>query len=536
MREQQHHQPLSRLWPFKNIFYGWAIVGTSVVVTFAQVSMYGPVLSVFVTPIEEELGWARWETAMAFTIGSLGGSIGSAAVGHLLDRYGARTAVVVAGMIVTAALLGLAVMQEVWQFWLFFGVGRTAALTGVNLGLTVALGNWFIRKRGRAVSFMSIGLRAGQALVPLVIVTPLILAYSWRHAYFALALMAFLFIALPGWLIIRRRPEDYGLLPDGGRGPGEVPASAGTTNSGAGTTNSGAGTTNGGAGTTNSGAGTTNSGAGTTNGGAGTTNSGAGTTNSGGGTTNGGAGTTNSGAGTTNGGAGTTNSGGGTTNGGGGTTNSGAGTTNSGAEMTDGEVSFTLAEAKRTPAFWLLTIATMTVIFAQTAVNVHAVPSVEDRGVSQAFSGAFVFIIMGTAALSAYGWGALMDKFHVRWGTAIATVFSAVAMIILMFADNILMASIFGVLFGLGTGGWTIAQTMLFANYFGRRHLGAIRGLSQLLSAPLSSFGAVLAGVIQTATGSYTLAFLIFFGALVIVVLALLLATPPRKPVGSPSA
>ncbi|MCY4447462.1 MAG: MFS transporter [Chloroflexi bacterium] len=432
MREQQHHQPLSRLWPFKGIFYGWAIVSTSVVVTFAQVSMYGPVLSVFVTPIEEELGWERWETAMAFTIGSLGGSIGSAAVGHLLDRYGARTAVVVAGMIVTAALLGLAVMQEVWQFWLFFGVGRTAALTGVNLGLTVALGNWFIRKRGRAVSFMSIGLRAGQALVPLVIVTPLILAYSWRHAYFALALMAFLFVALPGWLIIRRRPEDYGLPPDGVQ-PGEAALQA------------------------------------------------------------------------------------------------------PGAPPPDpdGEVSFTLAEAKRTPAFWLLTIATMTVIFAQTAVNLHAVPSVEDRGVSQAFSGAFVFIIMGTAALSAYGWGALMDKFHVRWGTAIATVFSAAAMIILMFADNILMASIFGVLFGLGTGGWTIAQTMLFANYFGRRHLGAIRGLSQLLSAPLSSFGAVLAGAIQTATGSYTLAFLIFFGALVIVVLALLLATPPRKPVGS---
>lgn len=429
MREQQH-QPLSRLWPFKNVFYGWAIVGTSVVVTFAQVSMYGPVLSVFVTPIERELGWARWETAMAFTIGSLGGSVGSAVVGHLLDRYGARAAVVVAGMVVTAALLGLAVMQEVWQFWGLFGLGRTAALTGVNLGLTVALGNWFIRKRGRAVSFMSIGLRAGQALVPLVLVTPLILAYSWRHAYLALALMAFVFIALPGWLIIRRRPEDYGLLPDGAQ-PGEAVAQA----------------------------------------------------------------------------------------------------AGSPPPDPDGEVSFTLAEAKRTAAFWLLTLATMTVIFAQTAVNVHAVPSVEDRGVSQAFSGAFVFIIMGTAALSAYGWGALMDKIHVRWATAIATVFSAVAMIILMFADNILMASVFGVLFGLGTGGWTIAQTLLFANYFGRRHLGAIRGLSQLLAAPLSSFGAVLAGVIQTLTDSYTLAFLIFFGALVIVVLSLVLARPPRKPV-----
>ena len=428
MHEQQHQQ-LPRLWPFKNIFYGWAIVGTSVVVTFAQVSMYGPVLSVFVTPIEQELGWTRWETSMAFTIGSLGGSVGTALVGHLLDRYGARAAVVVAGMLVTGALIGLAVMQEVWQFWGLFGLGRTAALTGVNLGVTVALGNWFIRKRGRAISFMSIGLRAGQALVPLLIVTPLILAYSWRHAYVALAVMAFLFIALPGWLFIRRRPEDFGLLPDGAQ-PGEAAAEA----------------------------------------------------------------------------------------------------PGAPAPDPDGEVSFTLAEARRTPAFWLLTLATMTVIFAQTAVNVHAVPSVEDRGVSQAFSGAFVFIIMGTAALSAYGWGALMDKIHVRWATAIATVFSAAAMVVLIYTDSILLASVFGVLFGLGTGGWTIAQTLLFANYFGRRHLGAIRGVSQLVAAPLSSFGAVLAGLIQTSTDSYTLAFLIFLGALVIVVLSLLLARPPDKP------
>ena len=428
MHEQQH-QPLPRLWPFKKVFYGWAIVGTSVVVTFAQVPMYGPVLSVFVTPIEQELGWARWETAMAFTIGSLGGSIGSALVGHLLDRYGARAAVVVSGMLVTGALLGLAVMQEVWQFWGLFGLGRTAALTGVNLGVTVALGNWFIRKRGRALSFMTMGLRAGQALVPLVIVTPLILAYSWRHAYVALAVLAFVFAALPGWLFIRRRPEDFGLLPDGAQPDEAAARSPGAP-----------------------------------------------------------------------------------------------------ASDADGEVSFTLAEARRTPAFWLLTFATMTVIFAQTAVNVHAVPSVEDRGVSQAFSGTFVFIMMGTAALSAYGWGALMDKIHVRWATIIATVFSAAAMIVIIFADNVLMAAVFGVLFGLGTGAWTISQILLFANYFGRRHLGAIRGLSQLLAAPLSSFGAVLAGLIRDLTDGYTLAFLIFFAALVIVVLSLLLAKPPHKP------
>ena len=171
----------------------------------------------------------------------------------------------------------------------------------------------------------------------------------------------------------------------------------------------------------------------------------------------------------------------------------------------------------------------MTVFFAQTAVNVHAVPSVEDRGVSQAFSGAFVFIIMGTAALSAYGWGALMDRVHVRWGTALATVLSAIAMVLLLFADNIPMAIVFGVVFGLGTGGWTIAQTVIFANYYGRRHLGAIRGLSQLLAGPVSATGAILAGLIKDITASYELAFIIFFVALLVVLLAVLLAKPPRK-------
>ena len=428
MREQQP-QPLPRLWPFKNVFYGWAVVGTSALVSFAQVPMYGPVLSVFVTPIEQELGWARWETSVAFALGSLGGSVFSSIIGGQLDRYGARTAVVVAGMIITGVLLGLAVMTEPWHFWGLFGLGRTAALAGVNLGVTVALGNWFIRKRGRAVSFMSIGLRAGQAMVPLIIATPIILAYSWRHAYLALAVMTFVFIALPGWLFIRRRPEDFGLLPDGVR-RNEATGRA----------------------------------------------------------------------------------------------------TGASTQDADGEVSFTLAEAKRTASFWLLTLATMTVFFAQTAVNVHAVPSVEDRGVSQAFSGAFVFIIMGTAALSAYGWGALMDKVHVRWGTALATVLSAVAMILLLFADNIPMAIVFGVVFGLGTGGWTIAQTVIFANYYGRRHLGAIRGLSQLLAGPVSATGAILAGLIKDITESYELAFLIFFVALVVVLLAVLLAKPPRKP------
>ena len=426
--ETPRTQSIPALWPFKRIFYGWGIVGVSVLVSFAQVPMYGPVLSVFVNPIHQDMGWSHFEISAAFTAGSLFGSLLSSIVGGQLDRYGARAAVVVAGMIVTGALVGLAVMQEVWQFWGLFGVGRTAALVGINLGTSVAVGNWFVRKRGRAISFLGIGLRSGQALMPLVLITPIIIAYSWRHAYMVLAVVTFVLIVVPAWLFIRRRPEDFGLLPDGDA-PDVAPTATG----------------------------------------------------------------------------------------------------DSRPVVQDVEESFTLQEARKTMAFWLITIAVMMVVFAQTSVNLHAVASVIDRGVSESLSGAFVFIIMGTAALSAYGWGALMDRVHVRWVTAVATIFSGAAMVVIIFADNLPLAVTFAVLFGLGTGGWTLAQTLLFANYFGRRHLGAIRGLSQVLSGPLGAAGPFLAGGIRTYTGSYELSFIIFFAALVVVFLALVLARPPRR-------
>ena len=421
-------QALPALWPFKRVYYGWGIVAATVAMSFAQVPVYGPVLSVFLTPINQDLGWSFGEMSLAFAGGSLLGSLLAPVVGARMDRYGARTAVVVSGLFVSASMIGLALVQEVWQFIALFAMGRTAALTGVNMGSAVAVANWFVRRRGRATSFLSIGLRAGQAIVPFAIISPIMLSASWRHAYAALAVFTFALIVVPGWLYIRRRPEDFGLLPDG-----DAPAAASAPSP-------------------------------------------------------------------------------------------------ESAPALPEEVSFTLGEAQRTAAFWLLTFASMTVAFAQTAVNVHAVTSIVDRGVSQEFSGAFVFIMMGVAALSAYGWGALMDVIHVRWATAIATVLSASAMLLLMAVDSLELAVAFAVLFGLGTGGWTLAQVLLFANYFGRRSLGSIRGLSQLLGGPLSAMGAVVAGYVRDFTDSYTLSLAIFFGALVLVFVALLFARPPSKP------
>ena len=432
-RQTERSQSIPRLWPFKRLFYGWGIVGTSMVVLIAQVPMYGPVLSVFVKPIGDDLGWSRGEISLAFTLGTLVGFSVSSIVGARIDRYGARVAVVSAGVVVTASLAGLALMQEVWQFWLLFGLGRTAALSGINLGTTVAVANWFVRKRGRAVALLVIGLRGGQALFPLFI-TPIIILLSWRHAYATLAVIAFVFIVVPGWVFLRRRPEDLGLRPDGlppepePLAPHLNPPPAGEE-----------------------------------------------------------------------------------------------------AKREEPEASWTAQEARRTPAFWLLAVATAVVVFVLTAVNLHAVASFQDRGIGGSVAGLFVFVFAGTAAVSAYSWGMLMDRIHVRWGSMLATFFLGAAMVLLIVADNVAMALAFAVVFGLAAGGWTIAQTLLFANYFGRGHLGAVRGASQVVSAPIGAAGPLMAGYLQTYTGSYESSFQLSLAFLAVVVLALILARPPSR-------
>ena len=123
-----------------------------------------------------------------------------------------------------------------------------------------------------------------------------------------------------------------------------------------------------------------------------------------------------------------------------------------------------------------------------------------------------------------------MDRIHVRWGALLATFFLAAAMVLIIFADSVAMAIAFAVVFGLAAGGWTVAQTLLFANYFGRQHPGAIRGSAQVFTAPVGAAGPLLAGYLQTYTGSYKSSFELFLMSQVIVVVALVLAKPPQRP------
>ena len=157
-------------------------------------------VTVFLVPIEQTFGWDRSETSLAYLLANLwAGAIGVPA-GWLADRYGSRPLALGGTMLLGLAFLLLCHMQQLWQFYLFFGF----LLGGLALGsflapLVTGLGFWFVKHRGLAISLCMTGQTAGAAVVPLL-ATLLIGWAGWRETYLVLGWLTWL-VGIPLALI-----------------------------------------------------------------------------------------------------------------------------------------------------------------------------------------------------------------------------------------------------------------------------------------------------------------------------------------------
>ena len=203
-----------RLQRLGGVYYGWYIVAAAVVAQFVAVGMQGYVSGVFLKPMSQELGWSREDYANAQTIGTfVMGGLGLF-VGGLIDRRGARPLMLAGAVVSGACLIALSRVETLTQFYLVRGVGVTAGAMGIgNLVVNVTVSKWFIRGRGMAVSIAAMGVSlSGVVLTPVAQV--LIDHIGWRQAWVVLGVGVWL-IVLPLAFVMRRTPEDYGLLPDG---------------------------------------------------------------------------------------------------------------------------------------------------------------------------------------------------------------------------------------------------------------------------------------------------------------------------------
>ncbi len=195
-------------------FYGWNIVGGAAGAMFASSALQGYGTGPFFVPMSDDLGWSRTEFILAITVGQFVMAGTSMYVGHLLDRHGPRPLMLIGTAIAAASLVASAQITELWQWVAVRGlaVALGAALAG-GLVVNVTMSKWFVERRGRAIGFAAMGISLSGVVVPPAL-TALVDGVGWRTAWELLAI-GFVALMLPAALIMRRRPEDHGLNPDG---------------------------------------------------------------------------------------------------------------------------------------------------------------------------------------------------------------------------------------------------------------------------------------------------------------------------------
>jgi sugar phosphate permease len=195
-------------------FYGWIIVGVSFLIGITEAGVFQNILSIFMKPMVHEFGWSRASVTGAMAFGTASGGLISLVFGPILDRHGPRMVAFWGIFLLSMGLVAMGFISDLWQLYLFFGVGRMIGVGVLGLAIAVSVSNWFFRLRGRAMGITRIGDRFGSTLLPLMI-QPLILMLGWRMAWGILGGVVFLMSGIPSLLFLRRRPEDMGLLPDG---------------------------------------------------------------------------------------------------------------------------------------------------------------------------------------------------------------------------------------------------------------------------------------------------------------------------------
>ncbi len=212
MTDQLHRRPSH--WSARLPFYfGWVVIAIAFM-TMAVAVTARTTFSLLLPPLIDEFGWDRGFVAGAFSFGFLVSAIVSPTVGRIMDRHGPRLVIECGVLAVACGLLLAPAIHSPWHFYATLGVLVGA---GANLMSFTAhslfLPNWFVRRRGLAISIAFSGVGVG-AIVLLPWMQSIIIRDGWRAACWAMGLIVLLVLG-PLNLLVRHRPQDLGLLPDG---------------------------------------------------------------------------------------------------------------------------------------------------------------------------------------------------------------------------------------------------------------------------------------------------------------------------------
>jgi MFS family permease len=203
-------------------FYGYYILACCFLFFVASGTLgYG--MSLFVKPLTDEFGWKRAEIMGGSTLNFLVSGLVAPFIGRVVPRIGAKRIIALGALGMGCSLALWSLTQNLWQYYLFaFMAGIFGGGMGI-LPISMVVSNWFHQRRGWAIGVLGSGIGVGGFVMPQIIGNIFIPNFGWRGAYLLCGLLIVVMIIPLDLLVIKTKPEDMGLYPDGAdTPPGEV--------------------------------------------------------------------------------------------------------------------------------------------------------------------------------------------------------------------------------------------------------------------------------------------------------------------------
>ena len=195
-------------------FYGWVMLAAGALGYFASGPAQSHIFSVFITPITHDLGISRTSVSSAYALATLIAAFGLPFVGRLIDRYGVRRVFLGVALGFGLCAVGFGMVTNLLMLTIAFGALRFLGQGSLMLCSANLVSQWFARKRGFALSLMSLGFACSIAAHP-YLAQKLIDVVGWREAWVWLGIMTWLLLLPMVFLFVQSRPEDLGMHPDG---------------------------------------------------------------------------------------------------------------------------------------------------------------------------------------------------------------------------------------------------------------------------------------------------------------------------------
>jgi len=203
------------------LFYGWWIVGSGFIVNTFNGALVFHSFGAYVVLLEQDFGWSQATFGLAFALQRIESGLLGPIEGWAIDRFGPRRVMMTGLVIFALGFIALSQINSILTFYLAYLLIALGSVLGSFLPVTVAVVNWFNKRRALALALVSLGFAAGGLLQPGVVA--LLESLGWRGMAAASGIFV-LVIGLPLAALVRHRPEDHGMLPDGEiRAHGEEP-------------------------------------------------------------------------------------------------------------------------------------------------------------------------------------------------------------------------------------------------------------------------------------------------------------------------